>query len=65
MPRTTQAPQYLLQEPTTGLYILPRADRAILTGDRRRAGFDTRIAAIVTASEHLQDQPHELVRVDG
>lgn len=66
MPRTTQpAPQYLLQEPTTGLYIVPRTDGARLTGDRRRAGFRTRTAAIVAASEHVADQPHELVRVDA
>lgn len=55
---------YLLEEPTTGLYIIPRTDGARLTGDRRRAGFRTRVAAILAANDHIADQPHELVRLD-
>lgn len=57
--------KYLLEEPTTGLYIIPGVDRARLTKDVRAAGFAARSGAILAANAHLADQPHELVRIDA
>jgi len=65
MAGSTKDPKYLLEEPTTGLYIVPRADHSALTSDPRRAGFRTSSAALLAANAYIADQPHELVRVDA
>lgn len=57
-------PQYLLEEPTTGLYIVLGHDRARLTSRRAASTFTTRGAAYL-AAQYIADQPHELVRVDA
>lgn len=63
MPGPSTTPKYLLQEPTTGLYIIPRTQR--LTQSVRQAGHTTRTAALLAANAYIADQPHELVRVDA
>lgn len=57
--------QYLIQEPTTGLYAKFEADGTRLDYKSNASRFTTPEAAIAALGRAgLQDQPHELVRVD-
>lgn len=64
MARSKQHQPYLLEEPTTGLYIVAGRERPELTACAKRAGHSTARAAVL-ASQTFADQPHELVRVDA
>lgn len=57
--------QYLLEEPTTGLYIALRADRARLSPKKGATTFTSRNAAHLAANGQIADQPHDVVRVDA
>lgn len=66
MARRRSTPQYLIQEPTTGLYAALAARGARLTYAAGATRFDTAAAALVAVSAAgLTEQPHELVRVDA
>ena len=56
--------QYLIEEPTTGLYITFGPHRAELSATPQASRFTTARAAIL-ASTQIVDQPHELVRMDA
>ena len=59
----SKSSQYLLEEPTTGLYIIAGRERPELTSSAKRAGHST-VRAAVLAAQSFADQPHELVRID-
>lgn len=60
----TKSPHYLLEEPTTGLYLFFAPHRVQLSAAPNATRFTTAGDAIL-ASARIADQPHELVRVDG
>lgn len=60
------ARQYLIQEPTTGLYAKFEADGTRLDYRSNASRFPTPEAALAAVSRAgLNDQPHELVRIDA
>lgn len=59
-----QPRKYLLEEPTTGLYITFSPHRIHLSAAPQASRFGTARDAIL-ASGQVADQPHELVRVDA
>jgi len=64
MARGKQDRQYLLEEPTTGLYIFFSPHRIQLTAAPQATRFGTAREAVVGAQQ-IYDQPHELVRLDA
>lgn len=64
MKRHIVAP-YLIEEPTTGLYITFSPQRLQLSAAAGATRFTTASDALLECSASLHDQPHELVRVDA
>lgn len=60
-------PHYLIEEPTTGLYLTGRADGShqLATAPRATRFATVQRAALYASAERLTEQPHEIVRVDA
>jgi hypothetical protein len=64
--KAPKRPEYLIQEPVTGLYANTDGDTPRLTSRKDASRFRTFAAAAEAASRaRLTEQPHELVRVDA
>lgn len=60
--RSAPPAPYLLEEPTTGQYIVLTPKGRRLAGSAQATRFTTHAAAAIASGE-LQDVPHEIVRV--
>ena len=59
-------PQYLIEEPTTGLYAVLTPDGPRLARRAKASRFTTaRDAVLATQGTAVAEQAHELVRVDA
>lgn len=65
MARSRFTQPYLIEEPTTGLYVSFAGERAHLSRAGGATRFTTASDALLECSASLHDQPHELVRVDA
>lgn len=64
MASSKHSPHYLLEEPTTGLYIFFSPHRIQLSAAPQASRFSTARDATL-AAQQIHDQPHELVRMDA
>jgi len=64
MARKSTTQHYLIQEPSTGLYAAFGPKGARLTYAAHATRFSTARDATIAASTNINDQPHELVRID-